>query len=132
MLRCADGHEFEWSSAHGYVEQPHPVRSHRLAEKAYRAEWLTAELRGSPNELHASLRAAITGVGLPVGTTYLAELFPDGTGVHWGALVTAERRVLTFILRAEGDFTYEDRTLTWEQLPHKSGVHAVLLGLDEG
>lgn len=41
MLRCSDGHEFEWSTAEGYVEQSHPERTERLAGAAYRAEFLT-------------------------------------------------------------------------------------------
>jgi hypothetical protein len=132
LLRCTSGHEFEWSSAAGYVEQAHPSRSERVATADYRAKGLTTKLRGSQERLYASLRAGLTRIGLPVGTTHLAELFPDGPAEHWGALVTEERQVLTFTLRDDGEFMHQDRTESWRQVPHNAGVEAILLRLGEG
>lgn len=132
LLRCLDGHEFEWSTANGYVAQPHPERTERLAEAAYRAEFLTARLRESSAAGYASLRTALTRLGFTVETTHLTEFFPDGPAESWGALVTEDRRVLTFVLTDDGEFTYQDRTTSWDKVPHNLGVQAALHALDEG
>ena len=130
LLRCLGGHEFEWSTAHGYVPQPHPERTERLAEAAYRAEFLTARLRESSAARYATLRAALTRLGITVKATHLTEFFPDGQAESWGALVTEDRRVLTFVLTDDGAFTHQDRTTSWDKVPHNLGVQAVLQALD--
>ena len=130
-MRCTTGHEFEWSSAHGYSALQVPTRNQQVAEAAHHAENLTKMLRSSSADVHVALRTALAGAHLPLEEVRLAQLLPEGGDCYWGLLVTSEGRVLVFTL-AHAGFAYQERTSDWQALAHRTAVEAVLMTLGQG
>ena len=98
------------------------------------AQRSTALLRTSEDSLFVRLRGLLPDRGVDVNADVLADLFPDDVDQEFGVLVTAARRVFTFVLyygrrgdlRAQVDDAvigeWTEITDYWQASPYQDSV----------
>jgi hypothetical protein len=98
----------------------------------------TRLLRGSDEPLYQRLRVLLREREVDPNTAILADLFPDDVNQEFGLLVTADRRVIEFVVysgrlgdlkRQAADATigeWKDITSWWDATPHASTIRLAL------
>lgn len=100
-------------------------------------------LRTSDEQPYRRLRELLPDHGVDVGTDALADLFPDDVDQEFGVIVTARRRVFTFVLHygRRGDLKsqvadavigdWSEITDRWQESPYRANVNVAFVILDE-
>lgn len=107
------------------------------------AQLSTTLLRTSDERPYARLRELLPGRGVDVQSDVLADLSPDDVDQEFGVIVTAKRRIFTFVLyygrrgdlKAQVDAAviaeWTDITDWWQSTPYRENVNDALQMLDE-
>lgn len=97
----------------------------------------TQLLRTSEDQPYKRLRQLLPAQGVNVSRDVLADLFPDDGDQEFGIVVSAERRVFTFVLHyGQGDLTaqaanaiigeWNDISDRWEASPYTASVREAM------
>jgi hypothetical protein len=109
-----------------------------LERRRSTAELSTELLRTSDDWLYVRLRQLLPEHGVDVASDVLADLFPDDVDQGFGVMVTADRRVFTFVFhygrkgdlktRAATGFLWDwtDLTSRWQSSPYDGQVREAL------
>lgn len=126
-----------------YVEHGWEIDGRPARGADSQAAHLTRMLRNSDDPLFARTRELLPEFGVDIGSARLAQFFPDDVDQEFGVLVTAERKVFTFVLhygrrgdlksqlRASKIADWRDISDTWASSSYRRYVQEAL-ALPEG